>query len=455
MSLRARLFAGLLVVSATLLVTLSAVSVLVLRGHLTQRLEDQLITASATTSHRVAAAPGGRLDRTLTGSDYAAAVFNAGTGRARLVNGDAAEAFAVPGLVERAGREALVGYAAREETFNLANGMMARARAQDRNPDRIVVVAVPMDSVEAPVRRLIVAELVTGGVLILVLALSGHVLIVGGLSPLAKMAGVAHRVAMGGDLSVRMPEGGSEIGRLGSAVNLMLERIAGAFRDRWASEERVRQFAADASHELRTPLSAIRGYAELYRTGAIPADDLPKIMKRIEDEAARMGDMVGQLLELARLDRAAGLSLAPTDLVAVAREVAGDQQAVAPGAEVVVDAPATLPAVVDEARVRQVLVNLLANVRAHTPGGTVAVVRLSRPHHGGALIEVADDGSGMPDPERAFDRFHKRGSDGAGLGLAIVRAVTHAHGGRCWITSGPSGTTVHVDLPPRADPAIA
>ncbi|MFC7645350.1 sensor histidine kinase [Streptosporangium lutulentum] len=259
-------------------------------------------------------------------------------------------------------------------------------------------------------------------------------------------------MAGNGDLSVRMPEGPSEIGRLGAAVNLLLDRIAEAFRDRWASEDRVRRFAADASHELRTPLSTIRGYAELYRTGALRTEDLPRIMGRIENEATRMGDLVSQMLELARLDRNAALEPSETDLAEIVRDVSADHTAIDPGSQVVVDAPDSLSAVVDEARIRQILVNLLANVRAHTPEGTTATVRLARTP-GGVLIEVSDDGQGMSGDQvaRAFDRFQRgeeRLPDGAGLGLSIVKAITDAHGGRCWITSAPGeGTSVHVELP--------
>ncbi|MFI6484081.1 sensor histidine kinase [Nonomuraea sp. NPDC050663] len=446
MSLRARLLAGLLAVSTILLLTLGTVSVVVLRDHLVQRLESQLDTAARTTAVRVFAAPGGQLDRMLTGSTYAAVSFNAGTGKARLINGDAPASASVPGLVERLGRNLVRQHAEAGRIFTLDNGMRARAVAQNRQPNRVIVLAVPMDAVEAPVRRLILAELLTGVGLILLLLAVGRRLIVSGLAPLSRMAATAHHMAAGGDLSLRMQAGHSEVGRLAGAVNVLLDRIAEMFRDRWASEDRVRRFAADASHELRTPLSTIRGYAELYRTGAIPPAELPKIMGRIEDEATRMGDLVGQLLELARLDRGAELQLDETDLAAVVREIAADCAAVAPAFPIIADVPDSLPAVVDEPRFRQVVVNLLANVRAHTPAGTSAVVRLSRPEHGGVLLVVEDTGPGVKDPDRAFDRFHKGSPDGTGLGLAIVKAITEAHGGRCWITTG-GGTAVHVELP--------
>ncbi|MBG0827696.1 HAMP domain-containing histidine kinase [Planomonospora sp. ID67723] len=455
MSLRARLLTGLLAVSTTLLLTFSGVSVFVLHEHLLQRVDGQLRAATATAVRKLAAAPGGALSQTLTGSTYAVAVFPL-SGRARLVNGDAPEAAVVPHLLERLGTDRLRGYAATQERFDLdptgEYRLMARV-AEGRQHKRLVIVAVSMESVDAPIRRLVAAELLTGGLLILLLALIGRTLINRGLAPLAQIAGTAYAMASDGDLSVRMPEGPSEVGRLGAAVNLLLERIAGAFRDRRASEERVRRFAADASHELRTPLSTIRGYAELYRTGALGAGDLPRVMGRIEDEATRMGELVGQMLELARLDRSAGLQPAETDLAAVARDVSADHAAIEPDMPVVVDVPDTLTAVVDEARIRQVLVNLLANVRAHTPKGTVAALRLARSPDGGVLIEVRDDGPGMSREQvvRAFDRFHRGGervADGAGLGLSIVKAITDAHGGRCWITSAPgAGTGVHVALP--------
>ncbi|MBO3747212.1 HAMP domain-containing histidine kinase [Streptosporangiaceae bacterium NEAU-GS5] len=448
MSLRVRLLAGLLVVGALLLVVLSVVSAIVLRGHLLERLEGQLAAATATAAKRVTDTA---LPDTLTGSTYAVVVFNLTSHEARLTDGDAPDASAVPALAERVGETALAAYAKDQRTFDLdASGeyaLMARA-AYSRWGNRIVVVAVPMDAVDDPVRHLLLSEAVTGGFLIGFLALGGRLLIARGLAPLDRMAARAHRVAKGGDLSVRMPEGTAEIGRLGAAVNMMLDRIAGAFYDRWASEERVRRFAADASHELRTPLSTIRGYAELLRSGAIPPEDQAKVAGRIEDEAVRMGKLVGELLELARLDRRGGLDLAEVDLVEIAREVAADRAAVAPGSPVAVSGPESMVVVADEARIRQVLLNLLTNVSAHTPPGTPATVRLAL-NGDQVMIEVADKGPGIP-PEQmsiAFERFRGGTSAGAGLGLSIVRAIAEAHGGHCRIDSSPGeGLTVHVEL---------
>ncbi|MEU8192614.1 HAMP domain-containing sensor histidine kinase [Microbispora amethystogenes] len=453
MSLRTRLLAGLLGVSAVLLVVLSLASVLVLRGHLRTRLEGQVQAATVTAARRVV--EDDPLAQALTGSTYAVAAYDMARGTAHLVSGDADNAAVVPGLAEALGRNRLLAYAARGDTFDLDPGgenEMIAAAALSRSGLRLMVVAVPLDAVDDPVRHLLVSELTTGGVLILLLAAGGRLLIAGGLAPLGKMARTAHLVAEGGDLSARMPEGPSEVGRLGAAINLMLDRIADAFRDRQASEDRVRRFATDASHELRTPLSTISGYAELYRAGAIPSEDLPKIMGRIEAEANRMGRLVGEMLELARLDRGATLALAETDLAELAREVAADSAALDPAYPVTVDAPSSLVAVVDEARIRQVLVNLLGNVRAHTPEETKATVRILRAP-GAVTIQVSDTGPGMSpeQAERAFDRF-QRGEDhlsgGAGLGLSIVKAIVEAHGGRCRIISSPGGgTAVHIGLP--------
>ena len=214
-----------------------------------------------------------------------------------------------------------------------------------------------------------IVELITGGALILLLAVSGRWLIGRGLAPLNQMARTAQQITSRGDLTARMPDAddSTEVGQLGGAINAMLDRIQQAFGARWRSEQKVRQFAADASHELRTPLTTIRGYAELYRQGALGPDQLPDAMRRIEQESQRMSTLVAELLELARLDRTSSLDLAETDLSVLVRDAAADALAVEPGRPVTAEAPDRLIAVVDEARIRQVLANLLGNVREHTP----------------------------------------------------------------------------------------
>ena len=276
----------------------------------------------------------------------------------------------------------------------------------------ILFVGEDVSASSSQVRDFVIAELITGLALIVLLALGGEWLIGRGLVPLDEMTRTANEITSQGDLTARMPDAGehTEIGRLGEAINTMLDRIQQAFSSRLRSEQKVREFAADASHELRTPLTTIRGYAELYRQGALGPDQLPNAMRRIEQESERMSMLVAELLELARLDRTSSLDLAETDLAGLVRDAVADAVAVEPDRPVLAAAPARLVAVVDEARIRQVLANLLGNVREHTPAGTPATVRLAEVR-GGVLIEVIDAGPGMS-PEnaaRAFDRFHRAG----------------------------------------------
>ncbi len=374
------------------------------------------------------------------------------------------------------------------------------------NRHAILFVAQPVSSGPAEVRGFIIAELITGAALIALVALGGEWLIGRGLDPLDKMTSTANEISARGDLTARMPDADyqDEVGRLGSAINTMLDRIQQAFSSRLHSEQKVREFAADASHELRTPLTTIRGYAELYRQGALGPDQLPNAMRRIEQEAQRMSTLVAELLELARLDRTSSLDLTETDLAGVVRDAVADAIAVEPERPVRAEAPPRLVAVVDEPRIRQVLANLLGNVRAHTPVTTPVAVRLGA-ITGGVLLEIADAGPGMSadDAVRAFDRFHRaaersaegwapapepnhnghgskapaslqpaavnraesartgsarRGreqpvaerSGGSGLGLSIVQAIANAHGGRATLESRPGkGTKVRVWLPVR------
>jgi signal transduction histidine kinase len=274
----------------------------------------------------------------------------------------------------------------------------------------VVFVGEPASTGASQVRGFILAELLTGAALIALLAVAGEWLIGRGLVPLDEMTRTANEITSQGDLTARMPEADdqTEVGRLGSSINTMLDRIQQAFGSRLRSEQKVREFAADASHELRTPLTTIRGYAELYRQGALGPDQLPNAMRRIEQEAERMSTLVAELLELARLDRTSSLDLTETDLAGVVRDAVADAIAVEPERPVHAEAPPRLVAVVDEPRIRQVLANLLGNVRAHTPVTTPVAVRLGT-ITGGVLVEVADGGQGMStqDAIRAFDRFHR------------------------------------------------
>jgi signal transduction histidine kinase len=333
----------------------------------------------------------------------------------------------------------------------------------------VLVVAHSGGSVNSQVGAVVVAELITGGGLLTLLVIGGWWLIGRGLEPLDEMASTAKEITSRGDLTARVTDADerTEVGRLGSAINTMLDRIQQAFGARLRSEQKVREFAADASHELRTPLTTIRGYAELYRQGALGPDQLPNAMRRIEQEAQRMSTLVAELLELARLDRTSSLDLAETDLAGVVRDAVADAAAVEPERPVQAEAPPRLVATVDEARIRQVLANLLGNVRAHTPVTTPVAVRLGA-LTGGVLLEVADAGPGMSaeDAAKAFDRFHRAaessnggaeeraasngGGGGSGLGLSIVQAIARAHGGQATLESWPGhGTRVRIWLPTR------
>ncbi|HUC56207.1 MAG TPA: HAMP domain-containing sensor histidine kinase [Streptosporangiaceae bacterium] len=336
----------------------------------------------------------------------------------------------------------------------------------------VIVVAEQSTAVTNELRGLIAAEIVTGCGLIALLAIGGRWLIARGLEPLDRMTKTAGDITARGDLTERMaiPDDQTEVGKLGVAINTMLDRIQQAFGARLNSERKVREFAADASHELRTPLTTIRGYAELYRQGALGPDQVPTAMRRIEQEAQRMSTLVAELLELARLDRTSSLDLSETDLATVVRDAVADAMAVEPERPISAQAPPRLIAVVDERRIRQVLSNLLGNVRAHTDPSTPVAVRLGRVQ-GGVLIEVADAGPGMgeEDAARAFDRFHRateRAVDaenngngngdfssggGSGLGLSIVQAIAVAHGGQATLESWTGhGTRVRIWLPSRA-----
>ena len=279
-----------------------------------------------------------------------------------------------------------------------------------------------------------------------------------GLLPLDRMGHTAAAIA-GGDLSHRVEtvDPRTEVGRLGLALNRMLDRLEDAFADREASQERLRRFIADASHELRTPLVSIRGYAELYRMGiAREQADVEKAMRRIEDEAARMGVLVEDLLTLARLDEVRAAPHVPVDLALLAGDAVGDARATAPDRSISLEAsPARVNGDADQ--LRQVLANLLRNALVHTPAGTPIDVTVEQTN-GTVALEVRDHGQGLPgeDPSALFERFwraeggRQKGKAGAGLGLAIVAGIVDAHGGSVSAANAPDGgAAFEVRLPAR------
>jgi two-component system, OmpR family, sensor kinase len=322
----------------------------------------------------------------------------------------------------------------------------------------LTVVAVPLKEVDQTLTRLLVVEgLVIGGVL-LALGLSAFFVVRLGLRPLSRIETTAGQIAAG-DLSMRMDPATprTEVGRLGLALNAMLERLEQAFAEREASQERLRQFLADASHELRTPLAAIRGYAELFRMGVTRDRAGSELaMRRIEHEAKRMGVLVEDLLTLARLDEAPARAHEAVDVAALARDAVEDARATAPERMIGLDVGEPARVRGDAHQLRQVLANLIRNALEHTPAGTPIEVQVKE-QGASVVIEVRDHGPGLPPgpPQRLFERFwraqrgRERGKAGAGLGLAIVAGLVGAHGGEISAENAPGGGALFTVRLPR------
>ncbi|TDQ55117.1 sensor histidine kinase [Actinorugispora endophytica] len=459
-TLRSRLLVGLLIVTGVGLLVSSLVSVLTLRAFINERLEAQLLLTTERAMVRLDnGTPPVGVDAP-SPSPYFVILLNPETGEVNQIYGDTFREDVVLNRIARLSLEELRSHASSQEIFevDVPNGTvpphMVTVRARH---DAIMVSGVPTEERQDYPRQLMTVQMITAVLLLGALILAGGRLIVRALAPLNRMATTAGRISTGSDLADRMPDADpySEVGRLGMAINTMLGRLENAFRAKAESERRVRDFAADASHELRTPLTTIRGYTELYRQGAIPPEDLPEAMGRVEGEATRMSQLVAELLELARLDRTGSLELATCDLATLARDMAGDAAALEPDRSVTLDVPDRLFWEVDETRFRQILANLLANVREHTPADTPVTIRLRAHADEEAVLEVIDAGPGMPpdDAARAFDRFYRGTRSpgaGSGLGLSIVQAIAAAHGGAVAIDSRPGeGATVTVRFPAR------
>ena len=329
----------------------------------------------------------------------------------------------------------------------------------------VTVVAIPTSSADDTARKVALASLAVGLFTLGLVGLLSRYVIRVGLRPLDEIEQTAERIAAG-DLSERVPEmpEGTEIGRLSDSLNTMLGQIEEAFRERTESEERLRRFVSDASHELRTPLTAIRGYAELSRTGVYTDDESrTRAAGRIEEEAARMGVLVDDMLLLARLDQQRPLERAPLDVVDLVEAAAEGLRVAAPDREVVVSGTGSARVVGDAMRLRQVVDNLATNARVHTTPGTPIAFDVEAAG-GWVSIAVRDQGPGMDQVEvdRAFERFYRgdpsrtraRGA-GTGLGLSIAQAVVAAHGGDVSLVSSPEGgTTVTLRLPLAVEPAV-
>jgi two-component system OmpR family sensor kinase len=364
-----------------------------------------------------------------------------------------------------------------------------------------IILGFDVSSVYRTLDGLALIDLILSAVVLVALAIAGIAIVRSSLRPLTDIELTAGAIAAG-DLSRRVPDRDprTEVGRLGRSLNAMLAQVEVAFHARERSEaaarrseERMRQFVADASHELRTPLTAIRGYAEYYRQrggvgngarhaapagpelslaggGRLTEPDMDRIMQRVEQESARMGGLVEDMLLLARLDQQRPIERRPVDLLTLAADAVQDARMIAPQRkiELTVGHGTAFLVLGDEARLRQVITNLMSNALSHTPDGTPIDVRLLAHGPDGRLtvpsvtLEVDDHGPGLgkEQAERVFERFYRadqargRKTGGAGLGLAIVAALVSAHGGAVGVDTAPGrGSMFWITLPLAAEAA--
>jgi two-component system, OmpR family, sensor kinase len=308
-----------------------------------------------------------------------------------------------------------------------------------------VFVAQSLSGVDETTARLRVVFVLIGLIALLLIGLASRLVIRVGLRPLVAVEETAEKIAAG-DLSARLPDAkpDTEVGRLVTSLNAMLSRIEESFAARTASENKLRRFVADASHELRTPLTAIRGFAELHRQGAVKGEAATsELVGRIENESVRMGALVEDLLTLARLDQSRELVLTPINLTELVIEAIESARAAGPDHPITLDLPDESFILGDARKIHQVVANLLANARIHTPVGTPISVSIES-NDEGTSISIADAGPGLSqeDQARIFERFYRADpsrnrarEEGSGLGLSIVDSVMQAHGGKVTVTS--------------------
>ena len=310
----------------------------------------------------------------------------------------------------------------------------------------IVVVAQSFEDIDRTLLRLQGLFILIGLVMILFIALASRKVITVGLRPLATVEATAERIAEG-DLTARLPDvkPNTEVGRLVNTLNMMLGRIEESFSARVDSESKLRRFVADASHELRTPITAIRGFAELHRQGAVTGEEKTKeLIGRIENESKRMGSLVEDLLLLARLDQSREMKAEPVNLSKLVLDAVESARAAGPNHIVNFNkSDEEIYALGDNDRIHQVVANLLANARTHTPAGTKIDVSVTQSEDG-VRIRIADNGPGLSDRDqsRIFERFYRADAsrvrtdgEGTGLGLSIVDAVMRAHAGQVSVES--------------------
>lgn len=477
-SLRVRLLAITVALLVTGIVISDAIVTSALRDRLVSRVDSQLVPLAQVLSRISSARP----------NPVEGPAAQALLGRLDLVDDVSMAYVDVEGTVKRTSRTSTSGSEPASPAFD---GSLLRAdqavgfaaTGTDGSPWRMVVVPRPGGGVvavagslaetDATIAELRLICLITALVLTAALTAVGWLAIRSGLRPLQAIERTAKAIA-DGDLADRIPNDGprdTEVARLSSVLNAMLAQIERVFAVRAESEARMRRFVADVSHELRTPLFGIKGSAELHLMGGgAEPGDVGRAMRRIDTEAGRLAALVEDLLLLAQLDEpAAGplLDLAPADLRTLAADARNDLRALDPGRPVRLTSPATAgeeptsppaaaPVLADEARLRQVVVNLVGNVHAHTPPSSP--VRIGVGCVGGqAVLEIADSGPGLTTEQidRVFERFYRAersrsraGGSGAGLGLSIVRSLVTAHGGRVEVCSTAGrGATFRLCLP--------
>ncbi|SDM84384.1 sensor histidine kinase [Allokutzneria albata] len=476
-TLRTRLVATLVALCATGLTVVGALSLVWLDLSLVSRIDEQLKVTSGRMRDGYGGPPGGgkfnRGEQQLP-TDFRLVAFSH-SGVETYRGGSSAEFPNMPMLRYEILRSRV------NRTFTVPDsdgGSDWRVRVVVGDAGRLVAVAMWLKTRDETVAELLGVEVVVGLLILVGLAVLATYLVRIGLRPLTRIEGTAEAIAAG-QIDRRVPDADprTETGRLAQSLNVMLGRISSALREREHSERRLRQFVADASHELRTPLTSIRGFAELYRRGGAPEkSDVDRLMSRIEDESQRMGGLVEDLLLLARLDEQRALDLTEVDLLVPVNDVVHDARVRDQERSITLSAPdGPVRVIADEARLRQVVTNLVTNAITHTPPGSpVRVTVRYRPVDeparvvawsgtdlpvaaAYALVEVADTGAGI-DPEhaqRVFDRFYRtdsartRARGGAGLGLAISAAIVAAHNGRIELDTEPGrGTTTRIVLPP-------
>ena len=479
-TLRARLIALMVVIVGGTSIIIGAVAFLVLRGALQQQFDTGLMSDAQSLVPRLTTGAGDGFGQEsplsvgqvigFTGSNgtYEAARITSVTddGRAEVKALSSSQVAALSQAAQHSGGPL---------TVDLGTlGQYQTVTVQARFAGGAVLVGEPLSSLHAQIAANLLTIVLVVLVAIALAALLGTFVFGRALRPLRRVANVASNVASlpleRGDVELpeRVPEEDTnphtEVGQVGSALNNLLDSVETALAARQASEDKVRNFVADASHELRTPLASIRGYAELTRRFGGPlSEDVQHNIGRIESEAMRMTSLVEDLLLLARLDAERELETHEVDLTRMLVDVLSDANAAGPDHEWELDLPEE-PVTVrgDEARLQQVFTNLVANARVHTPAGTKVVLQLAEPKDGHVIVRVRDNGPGIPEKLRPelFGRFVRGDSSRArttgstGLGLSIVNAVVQAHHGTVSVASEPGATVFTVQLPVE-QPAVA